>query len=168
MFSALPTRLQARYDFRIAEPPLKPPADHSASQSFYTRPEMISPVSRSSVRCGSARIADPPLKPPTVVPDKHTGPSCHKAVADVYAVPNYNPNKISKIGEVVVFAVDKDHLDARMHMAHTFLKTQERHRNGRTIILGEKAVNKTKERCLDSCSGGEFFETESGKTRALF
>lgn len=130
-------------------------------------PEMISSISRLSVRCG-ARLADPPTKPPASAPEKHTGPSCHKAIADVYAIPNYNRSKISKIGEVVVFATDKDNLDARLQVACTLLKTQERQRKGRTIILGEKAVNKTKERCTDECSGGEFFEEESGSTRTLF
>jgi hypothetical protein len=129
---------------------------------------MISSVARFSVRCGPWRLADPPTKPPAVVPDKHTGPSCHKAIADVYAIPNYNRRKISKIGEVVVFAADEDNLDARLQVAGTLLRTQERQRKGRTIILGEKAVNKTKERCLEACSGGEFFEDASGVTTTLF
>jgi hypothetical protein len=122
---------------------------------------------RLSVRCG-ARLADPPTKPPSVVPDKRTGPSCFKAVADVYATPNYNRMKIEKIGEVVVFATDESHLEARLHAACTILKSQERQRKGRTIIHGDKSVNKTRERCLESCSGGEFFESETGKTIALF
>jgi hypothetical protein len=113
------------------------------------------------------RLAEPPVKPPSV-PDKHTGPSCFKAVADVYATPNYNRMRIEKIGEVVVFATDENHLDARLRAACMILKSQERQRKGRTIIPGDKSVNKTKERCLESCSGGEFFESETGKTIELF
>lgn len=129
---------------------------------------MFSASARFSPASCGPRLDDKPPKPPAVAPEKRTGPSCHKAVADVFAVPNYDRAKISKIGEVVVFASNEDHLDGRLKIACALLKTHERQRKGRTIILGEKAANKTNERCLDECTGGEFFDAESGSTRTLF
>ena len=129
---------------------------------------MFSSVVRfSPARCGP-RLDDKPPKPSAVAPEKRTGPSCFKGVADVFAVPNYNRAKISKIGEVVVFATDESQLDERLRVASTIMSSHERQSKGRTIIVGEKSSNKTRERCLDECTGGEFFDVESGSTHVLF